>query len=455
MGLLLFLGSVACLSIFLTAKPRIAFALLLGGLIVFQPFFLQHTLFTVGGAKVYAVDLTMASLLVFLVIRLMRRRFTLVPGSLRGFLLFFGWGLIAIVRGLPEHGYSAVGEARWYVLPMAFYFFVVAAFEDSRRIWQSARWFLVCVSVMIVFHFFYYYFLGGKQAVPAPYWYDYRQIYRFIRARQVLLVAFAFVTLLLFYAVRVTERFVLLLYLVLSVFVVVIIVTQIRSVWLALATGLSMVIGSIIVRFATKGLPKQTVLLLSVSLLLIGLLGIVGWFVGRDVYLSIARSVSVFDSPTEDPTGSWRLEGWRQELVVAMRNPIAGQGLGGYSEWFDGQQWQRVAVHNGYIMFFSKFGAIGIVLLIASVALWYCEMVQYAHKERDERCRLLGYAIQICVAMHVVFAFFFDFTAFFWILLGAGTALVRIRRFSRSVPSSSHLASSVGLAETSQWRSQV
>jgi hypothetical protein len=449
MGLLAFLGSVVCLSLVLVVRPRITFAILLAGLIIFQPFFLQRTLFTIGGAKVYAVDLTMASLLIALLIRFARKRVSLVPKSLRGFLLFFGWGLVATARGLPQHGYSAVGESRWYILPMFFYFFIVATVGDRQGVWQFAKWFLACVLVMIGFHFCYYYFLGGKELVPAPYWQDHRQIFRFIRAREVLLVAFALVGLLLLQVVEETKRRIGLLYSVSAVLGAVVVITQIRSVWLALAMALPLVVGSLSVRFVLRGLPIQAVLLLNASLLLIGSLGLLAPIVGREVYSSVARSVSFFENPAEDPTGSWRLMGWRQELIVAMENPILGRGLGGYSEWFDGQVWQRVAVHNGYIMVFSKFGAIGTALLGISVALWLWEMAQYAHGEEDERYRLLGYAIQVCVVMHLVFSFFFDFTIFFWILLGAGTVLVRKYRSARLAVAGSVVVRPARLAKAS------
>ena len=116
-----------------------------------------------------------------------------------------------------------------------------------------------------------------------------------------------------------------------------------------------------------------------------------------------------------------------------MKRPIFGQGLGGYSEWFDGQQWQRVAVHNGYIMHLSKFGIVGLLLLFTSLVRWYAETSKYVRIEKNSYYKLLGYAIQISVFMHLIYAFFYDFTIFFWILLAIGTVLARGYLIDRSV----------------------
>ena len=56
------------------------------------------------------------------------------------------------------------------------------------------------------------------------------------------------------------------------------------------------------------------------------------------------KSAIFLQSPEEDATASWRLTAWKQEVERSKENPIIGEGLGGYSEWFDGQQ---LAACNG------------------------------------------------------------------------------------------------------------
>ncbi len=129
-------------------------------------------------------------------------------------------------------------------------------------------------------------------------------------------------------------------------------------------------------------------------------------------------------NPESDATASWRLSAWRQELQKSKENPIIGEGLGGYSEWFDGKNWQRVMVHNGYIMTFSKFGAVGVILLFSSLFFWYKEMNQYIKVEKESHYKFIGIAIQVAVFMHLIYIVFYDFTMFYWILLGLGSSLI-------------------------------
>ena len=133
-------------------------------------------------------------------------------------------------------------------------------------------------------------------------------------------------------------------------------------------------------------------------------------------------------NPEEDGTASWRLTAWRQEMIKSKRNPFIGGGLGGYSEWFDGQQWLRVKVHNGYIMTFSKFGIAGLFLLFAGLFFWYKEMNLYVKYEIDFFYKLIGIALQVTIIMHLIYAAFYDFTLFFWILLGIGSVLFSLNR---------------------------
>jgi O-antigen ligase len=186
------------------------------------------------------------------------------------------------------------------------------------------------------------------------------------------------------------------------------------------------------VRFVLRKLPVQAVLLGHGALLLV-LLSAVALRPNVGIYRSIARSALFFQDPLADPTGAWRLAGWQQELKTAFEHPLTGQGLGGYSEWFDGRQWQRVAIHNDYIMYFSKFGVVGILLLAAALGSWHVETMSVVHSEGDRYWELTMRVLQICVLMHMVFASFFTFSVFFWILLGAGTVLVREKHSSHTV----------------------
>lgn len=421
----------------LALKPRSLFLLILAALILFNgPILGDVIIFTIGGAKVYPGDVLLASITAFLIWRTLQKGFPLLPVSGSFFSLFFAWGMIAIVRGIPQYGYSAVGEARWYILPMLYYYYILVVFKDKQHIQIIAKWFTWSTLVMILFSFIDFYFLGGKERVAPQLWGDPRQIFRFIRATEGLLAALVLIGLLSFYIFGEVRKRLVILYVIFGVLLITIIMIQTRVVWLATIVGASVLGAQITFRLLKKRLPRRSIALLIIgsTTLLISAFILIPSRASSIIYTTIAKELVFFQNPSEDPTGSWRLRGWRQELEKAVQNPILGQGLGGYSEWFDGINWQRVAVHNDYIMYFSKFGFMGLLLLFSGILFWYYEMERYTRVEENRYYKLLSRVIQIGVLMHMAFAFFYYFTIFFWMLLAVGTALSRTNVLSKSVP---------------------
>lgn len=412
----------------LAVKPRSLFLLILAALILFNgPILGDVVIFTISGAKVYPGDVLLASITAFLIWRTLQKGFPLLPASGSLLSLFFAWGIIAIVRGIPQYGYSAVGEARWYILPMLYYYFILVVFKGKQQIQSIAKWFTWSTLVMILFSFIDFYFLGGKERVAPQFWGDPRQIFRFIRATEGLLAAFVLIGLLLFYMFGEIRKRLVLLYTTFGILLATIIMIQTRVVWLATIVGAGVLGAQITFRLIRKRLPRRslTLLIIGATTLLLSAFILVPSRASSIFYTTIAKELVFFRNPLEDPTGSWRLKGWRQELEKAVQSPLLGQGLGGYSEWFDGFNWQRVAVHNDYIMYFSKFGTIGLLLLFSGIFFWYYEMGRYTRVEENRYYKLLSRAIQISVLMHMAFAFFYYFTLFFWMLLAVGTALSR------------------------------
>ncbi len=426
LSLVLALTLVSILVLLLVAKPRGVFLLILSGLVLFYTPILQSViLLTIGDAKVYPGDLITASISGFLIFQILQRRFPLNPRSARLFSLFFIWGIIAIVKGIPRYGYSAVGEARWYILPMLYYFFVSTTFKNQQQIQWLLRWLVYLILLMVPVKFVYFYFLGGKEQLPPLLFEDPRTSFRFINATEGLLVAFVLIGLLLFYMLGGIKGHHVSLYSIFGVLLLSLITTQTRSVWLASVSGLALLGVQVALRLARGKVPRQTFILFNTALVLLIISPFIASQLNTEIYEVITTSALFFRNPLGDPTGSWRLIGWQQELEKAMQSPLWGHGMGGYSEWFDGVQWQRVAVHNGYLMHFTKFGIVGLLLLFAGIFFWYLEMAKYIRIEKQRNYKLLGHAIQIFILMHLVFALFYDFTIFFWILLASGTVLTK------------------------------
>jgi len=422
-------------TLFIFIKPRVAFYLVLGSLMTFFEPLSQVVLFTVGKSNVYGCDLIMISLFFYLVCGLlMHQRFPWYPASVRWFSALFLWGVLGIARGIPRYGYRAVGEARWYVImPILCYYFVLMNFKSKRQIRDLVQTGLWLLLFALAFRFVDYYLLGGMGRLEWWALEDPRARFRFIGANTNLLVAWALILLILFYVFGAIKKSQFLFYAGFGLLSTVIIVPQTRSVWLAAAVGIAIVMTFIGSHFARRGLPLQGVFLAHIVLLIAILLPLVASLVGGELVNKIIQSASFIKNPTNDPTGYWRLLGWQQELEKAMQQPFLGQGLGGYSEWFDGQTWQQVAVHNGYIMHFSKFGISGLAVLFVALASWYKEVTKYIRLEKGRYYKLLASGFQICVFMNLVFAFFYDFTIFFWIVVAIGTALVRAHQYDESL----------------------
>lgn len=410
----LFLTVVLAISLLILWRPKNIFLLFLGGAILFYNLFLQQTLFYIGNAKVYAQDLIMAALSIYIVFQVIckYRRDVFKSNSTWFFIVFFLWGLLSIVRGYPRYGFSAIGESRWYLLIMLYYFFILFSFHHKNDVPWFLKWMSFFISVMIIERFVLFFFINNNVER------DEYLAFRFINATEALLVSYLFIFLFLFLLNR-KKISNLMFYSISFILIFIIIVIQHRSVWLSTAGGL----------FAIYILSKKksSKILISISLaifLLFTSAPFVNQFVGVNLYESLKKSTIFLQSPKEDPTALWRLTAWRQELKRTKENPFIGEGLGGYSEWFDGQHWQRVMVHNGYIMALSKLGIVGFFLLFAGLFFWFKEMNQYVKNENEPYYKFIGMALQVTVFMHFIYTAFYDFTMFLWILLSLGSVLV-------------------------------
>jgi len=396
-------------------KPKKLFLFSVGGAIIFYNPFLLGLLFKVGNVKIYAQDLLLAALTIYLVVQLICKKKSqiLKMTSTKFFVLFFLWGIFSIVRGYSHYGFSAIGESRWYVLVILYYFFILFSFQNKKDVPWFLKWMAFFIPVMIVEHFILFFFFGHDVGGIG------RSAFRFINATETLLVAFLLIFLFLFYLNRRIKISNLWMNSIFFILLSIIIAVQTRSVWLATAGGL----------FAVYIFIKEKSVrgLVSIGLaifLLFSITPFMDQLVGADISATLKKSAIFLQSPEDDATASWRLNAWQQELQRSKENPIIGKGLGDYSEWFDGQKWLRVMVHNGYIMAFSKFGIVGLFFLMGAIFFWFKEMNQYVKNEKEHYYKLIGMALQVAVFMHLIYTTFYDFTMFFWILLGIGSSMI-------------------------------
>jgi len=411
----IFLSIILAVSMLVLWKPKKLFLFSIVGAILFYDPFFSELLFQVGNAKVYTNDLLTTAMTTYLVVQIVLKNKSQIfkLKSTIFFVLFFLWGLLSIARGYLSYGFSAIGESRWYVLIILYYFFILFSFNHKKDVFWFLKWLAFFIPVMIIEHFVFFFFFNDNVGRIG------RSVFRFINAIEGLLVAFLFIFLLLIYLSRRRRISKLLFNSTFFVLLSIIIVIQHRSVWLATAGGL----------FAVYVFIKEKSVrgLVSIGLaifLLFSITPFMDQLVGSNISATLKKSAIFLQSPEEDPTASWRLNAWRQELKKTKKNPIIGEGLGGYSEWFDGQNWQRVMVHNGYIMTFSKFGILGVFLLFSGLFFWYKEMNQYLKNENETYYKFIGMALQVAVFMHLIYIVFYDITMFYWVLLGLGSGLI-------------------------------
>lgn len=409
----LFLTLILTAFLLISWLPKKIFILSLGGAIIFYNLFLQRTLFYLGNTKVYAQDLILAALTVYIMVQVISkyRREVFKLKSTRFFLLFFLWGLLSIVRGYSDYGFSAIGESRWYVLIILYYFFILFSFHHKNDVPWFLKWMSFFITVMIIERFALFFFFNDNVTRTG------NLAFRFINATEALLVAYLFIFLFLLISIH-KKVLNLFHYAISFILLSIIIVVQHRSVWLSTAGGLFVIF---IYFFYKKKRPKVLISIGCTILLIFIFAPFVSQFIGVNLYEALKKSAIFLQNPREDPTASWRLTAWRQELEKTKENPIIGEGLGGYSEWFDGLDWQRVMVHNGYIMVFSKFGIVGFFLLFAGLFFWYKEIIQYVRNENEPYYKFIGMALQVAVFMHLIYTAFYDFTMFFWTLLSLGS----------------------------------
>ena len=187
----IFLSIILTVSLLVLWKPKNLFLFSISGAILFYDQFFNGLLFQVGNAKVYANDLLMAAMTTYLVVQIVlrKKRQIFKLKSTIFVVLFFLWGLLSIARGYLTYGFSAIGESRWYVLIILYYFFVLFSFYQKNDVFWFLKRIAYFIPVMIVEHFVLFFFFEDNVGRIG------RAMFRFINAIEGLLVAFLFIFL--------------------------------------------------------------------------------------------------------------------------------------------------------------------------------------------------------------------------------------------------------------------
>lgn len=405
--IIIFILIVLFLTALLMKKPRKVFIFLLGMPIMFFVWFHIELLFTIGSIKIYPQDIVMASLFIFILFNFPK---VIRQKSTQLFLLLYIWGIIAIIRGITTYGYSSIGEARWYTLPIHYYIFIIIVFDTNEQIISLLKWCQYFIYIMFIKKSIY--------LLCTLHIFSLTIFMRALNSSDTLLISFLCISSFLMLISAKKRCIIILINFILSLFFIILI--QVRSVWVS-------TLGCFIAICRISGRKSSKILL---YFLLASFLFLFMWLTienssKNNIISSFIRQSTFLKNAEKDDTAAWRFAGWRQRINQAMEQPIFGEGLGGYSNWEIGGEISRTAVHNDYIMYFAKFGFTGILLLFLGLFYWYRELNKYIKNEFDVNYKLLAYNIKFLILGHLIYAFFYSFTTYFWILLGIGTVILK------------------------------
>jgi O-antigen ligase len=257
--------------------------------------------------------------------------------------IFLAIVLLYVLIYTPIHGKTALGEARkfyfMFLLPLLA-FVSLRTSEDLRRFLMIVVLAAACLAVLGVFQ--------GATA---------RSLVRIQSASQTLIIALAMFVMIvhrIYKLVILTPRLDTAL---LVLFFVVIAWSGQRSVWLAVACGLLLML--FLYRRRPTTVAKTAVAMMGGSLVLV-----IGLTLFPNAGDQVLRGFAGIIDPYADHTASWRIEGWRQQLnrLVNRGNLWFGEGLGTYYRWeYEGAR-INVYPHNAFVQATLKFGLFGLMI---------------------------------------------------------------------------------------------
>jgi len=261
------------------------------------------------------------------------------------FLSFFLLIVITyIILCTPLYGKSAIGEARkfyvFFVFPVLTVFFVKTV-RDLHGVLLTFSFGGVCLLVTC--------YVRLSMRTPLRFLAD---------SSASLMLLFMVLTILIFHLNKeaLINRTIDLTIAGLSVPIIV--MTQHRTVFLASALGLWWLFW--LYRARAVLLVKGA----TVALALLTVLGVIMTSTPSFERYTIGRLAGLIN-PSADRTGSWRIQGWQQQLTeLSGSRLLFGEGLGTYYSWMQGGREVKASPHNAYIQLVLKFGLFGLMVYV-------------------------------------------------------------------------------------------
>jgi hypothetical protein len=248
---------------------------------------------------------------------------------------------VSTIMYTPLYGKMAIGEAR----KSFFYFLFPLLTTLSIKKFRDLRWLIYTLFIVALCASM----LGYLRFITD------QSIRRAIPAQGALILLFAVFSIFVAHmnGIVIMNRTVDVI--LLGLFLPVIILTQHRTVFLGGTFGLLLMF----YLHRKKMLFLTKALLVSIAFLTV--LRVV--FINNPAFEhSLMGALGGLIEPRSDETGSWRMEGWRQQLNgLSAKEFLFGQGLGSYYHWFSRGVKVTVVPHNVYVQIVLKFGLLGLV----------------------------------------------------------------------------------------------
>ncbi len=391
--------------------PFQAVMIFLIGVGAISSFLRGGTMMGLGGALVYPIDLFVAAFFVIEFFRGCTRQTRLYSTTDRWVLAFFVWSLVCIARGLPEYKHSAYGEAREFAGAIA-YFITIHYVTRPEQIPSVLKWLKWCSFISCILYF--QHFIQASFST------------RFAGGRLGLYVVCTVIALAVLLGRDHIKR-----YRTLAVWLLIVLTALVLY---SAARGL---VVSMLVTFpfllwiTRRHFIKTSIVGLIVVISALCLVVFMDPVFGGQLVPYMKKAYHGILSPSEDPTGGWRLYGWEWEMKKIFSNPfwvLIGQGYGGYYEWFfsNFDEVIHTGPHNHYIQIWSKMGLVGLGLFGAAFFSFYVQAFRFLQRSRNDLHRSVIMIFMLWALANLTDMIPGEFAPSIWVVLALGTALPRL-----------------------------
>jgi len=405
------LGILAGLAIMVW--PFQSVMLYLGLAIWYHSFLRGGTMVGMGSALVYPGDVFVGAFMAVEFFRGCMRQTHLYTATDRWMVALYVWALCCIARGTLSYGYSAVGEAREFLHCISYFIAIhyITRMEQTETVLRWLKWICIITAVwqfyvVVLKYGFIPRFAGGNLlneygclnivVLGVLLGRDHIKSHR-------TLAGFGIIVLL-----------VLTFYSAMRAVVASVLITIPFLLWI------------------TRRYFLKTVLMGVVAIALgIVVVGVMSPLMGGNLGDYFAKVYRGIIDPSQDPTGAWRLYGWRWEMQRIFSNPfwvLIGQGFGGYYEWYFGlvDEIIKTGVHNQFIQFWSKMGLVGVGLFFSAIISFFIQGLRFLQKSTNELQRSFMMILMLIVLGNLVDMWVGQSMITLWPILAIGTALPRL-----------------------------